>query len=172
MARNAAGHSLRPPVARSAIPRPTASGARPSTPTPPKRPEARPAAAVRPRVLHCHATGWNPNEFVSLCWAAFDSLDQNAAAGRQLLRELPRPGRRPRRRRARSRRTTRASVTPKTGHEITAAFAKENVFTKCHDHDNSPEFNNPPRSNRSIGQRWSTRERGRGRFGKSAATAD
>jgi hypothetical protein len=88
--------------------------------------------------VSCHATGWNPQEYYPYL-SGFESLEATPHLAGNQCENCHGPG--------------AAHVAAENGRnrirrdeerealKLTAAFALENVCIKCHDHDNSPEFN-------------------------------
>jgi hypothetical protein len=85
-----------------------------------------------------HATGWNPQEYVPFS-TGFESLEATPQLAGNQCENCHGPA--------------AAHVAAEQGRnrikrdaerkalQLTAGFAQENVCVKCHDHDNSPEFN-------------------------------
>ncbi len=88
--------------------------------------------------ISCHATGWNPQEFYPYNSGFLGLTETPLLAGNQCenchgpsaAHVAAEEGRN---------RTRRDEERQKL--KLTAGMAFENVCTKCHDHDNSPEFN-------------------------------
>jgi hypothetical protein len=88
--------------------------------------------------ISCHSTGWNPQEYYPYA-SGFESLEATPHLTGNQCENCHGPG--------------AAHVAAEEGRnrirkdaqreklKLTAAFALENVCIKCHDHDNSPEFN-------------------------------
>jgi hypothetical protein len=88
--------------------------------------------------VSCHATGWNPQEYYPYV-SGFESLEATPLLAGNQCENCHGPA--------------AAHVAAEEGRnrirkeqerekvKLTAAFALENVCIKCHDHDNSPEFN-------------------------------
>ena len=110
-----------------------------SMPTPPTRwSKLDPPRQFDAECVSCHATGWNPQEFLPLRQRLREP-GEDAAAGRQRLRELPRTGRRPRGRRERH--ATKPSATrPAQLLQLTVARGQGRHVPQVPRHDNSPEF--------------------------------
>jgi hypothetical protein len=88
--------------------------------------------------VSCHATGWNPQEYYPYA-SGFEGLEATPHLAGNQCENCHGPA--------------AAHVAAEEGRnrirkdeereklKLTAAFALENVCIKCHDHDNSPEFN-------------------------------
>ena len=91
-----------------------------------------------PECISCHSTGWNPQDYFPYT-SGFDSLETTPQLAGNQCENCHGPAAahvaaeegRNRLRKEAERKTL----------QLTAAFALENVCIKCHDHDNSPEFN-------------------------------
>ncbi|MEX0978992.1 MAG: multiheme c-type cytochrome [Pirellulales bacterium] len=88
--------------------------------------------------ISCHSTGWNPQEFFAYT-GGFDSLEKTPLlAGNQCENCHGPAAAHVAAERGRNRAKKEAEREPL---KLTAGLALENVCIKCHDHDNSPEFN-------------------------------
>ena len=88
--------------------------------------------------ISCHSTGWNPQEFFAYT-SGFDSLETTPLlAGNQCENCHGPAAAHVAAEQGRNRAKKEAEREPL---KLTAGFALENVCIKCHDHDNSPEFN-------------------------------
>jgi hypothetical protein len=93
-----------------------------------------------PECISCHSTGWNPTEFFPYV-SGFDSLEKTPQLAGNACDNCHGPG--------------AAHVAAEKGNNrakrdaerealrLTVDFARDNVCAKCHDHDNSPEFDKP-----------------------------
>jgi len=91
-----------------------------------------------PECISCHATGWNPQEFYPY-QSGFDSLTKTPQLAGNSCENCHGPA--AAHVAAEKGRSTSRKDAERAAIKLTAAFAKENVCIKCHDHDNSPEFN-------------------------------
>jgi hypothetical protein len=87
--------------------------------------------------ISCHATGWNPGEFFPYA-SGFESLDKTPQLAGNSCENCHGPG--AAHVAAEKGRNSAKKTAEREAIKLTVAFARENVCTKCHDHDNSPEF--------------------------------
>ena len=134
------GRSPRPPVARSAIPRPGTCGARASTCRPPKRlTKLDPPRQYDPECISCHATGWNPSEFFPYV-GGFDSLEKTPELAGNSCENCHGPSAAHVAAETAARKNQAKIDAERQALKLTVAMARDNVCAKCHDHDNSPDF--------------------------------
>ncbi len=88
--------------------------------------------------VSCHATGWNPQEYYPFL-TGFDGLDTTPHLSGNQCENCHGPGAAHVAAENSRNRTKRDEE--RLALKLTAGMALENVCIKCHDHDNSPEFN-------------------------------
>jgi len=90
-----------------------------------------------PECISCHSTGWNPTEFFPFA-TGFDSLATTPQLAGNTCENCHGPGAAhvaAEKGRTSKREAQREAI------RLTVGMAQEQVCAKCHDHDNSPEFN-------------------------------
>jgi len=88
--------------------------------------------------VSCHATGWNPQEYYPFA-SGFDSLETTPGLAGNQCENCHGPA--AAHVAAEAGRNTKRKDDERQKLKLTAGLAFENVCIKCHDHDNSPEFN-------------------------------
>jgi hypothetical protein len=88
--------------------------------------------------ISCHSLGWNPQEFYSYT-GGFDSLEKTPLLAGNQCENCHGPA--AAHVAAEQGRNRAKKEAEREALKLTAGFALENVCIKCHDHDNSPEFN-------------------------------
>jgi len=88
--------------------------------------------------ISCHSTGWNPQEYIPFV-GGFDGLETTPLLSGNQCENCHGPAAAhvaAENGRSRTKKEEQRQVV-----KLTVGQAFENVCTKCHDHDNSPEFN-------------------------------
>lgn len=88
--------------------------------------------------ISCHATGWNPQDYYPYT-SGFESLAATPQLAGNQCENCHGPGADHVAAEEGRNRLRKEAAREKM--KLTAAYALENVCSKCHDHDNSPEFN-------------------------------
>ncbi|MEX0675870.1 MAG: multiheme c-type cytochrome [Pirellulales bacterium] len=88
--------------------------------------------------ISCHSTGWNPQDYFPYT-SGFDSLETTPLLAGNQCENCHGPA--AAHIAAEKGRNRVRKEAEREALKLTAAFALENVCIKCHDHDNSPEFN-------------------------------
>lgn len=88
--------------------------------------------------ISCHSTGWNAQEYFPYT-TGFDGIDTTPLLAGNQCENCHGPA--AAHVAAENGRNRRRKQAEREALKLTAAFAMQNVCIKCHDHDNSPEFN-------------------------------